>query len=65
MRVFFLIKNDKNIKNQELYFSEKQVYIGIDESLLVIGRMKTEGEKKISSIEWVTKNKIEEKLFVG
>jgi len=27
--------------------------------------MKTEGEKKISSIEWVTKNKIEEKLFVG
>ena len=60
-----MIKNDKNIKNQELYFSENQVYIGIDENLLVIGRMKTEGEKKISSIEWVTKNKIEEKLFVG
>ena len=60
-----MIKHDKNIKNQELYFSENQVYIGIDENLLVIGRMKTEGEKKISSNEWVTKNKIEEKLFVG
>ena len=60
-----MIKNDKKIKKHELYFSENQVCIGIDENLLVIGRMKTEGEKKISSIEWVRKNKIEGKIFVG
>ena len=60
-----LLKNNLKINNRELFFSEKEVSIGINDKKLIIGRMKTEKEKKISSIEWIKNNEINLMTKVG
>ena len=60
-----LQKNNLKINNRELFFSEKEVSIGINDKKLIIGRMKTEKEKKISSIEWIKNNGINLMTKVG
>ncbi len=61
-KVFFydckMSKNKQKLNHKEIFISKDEVCIGIKKEIMTIGRIKTEGEKKINSYEWMKINKI-------
>jgi methionyl-tRNA formyltransferase len=60
-----LSDNNLELNHKEMFISKDEVSIGVKKEKITIGRIKTEGEKKINSYEWMKINKIKNHSILG